>query len=182
MLSKIIGIEMKKQLEIQDILRAGSVMRWNIVRTANQQTLAEHIFNVTMIARAIAKEMDIDDAEIIKAALEHDLDEVLYGDIPTPTKKIMKEAGANFDIIDNRPDRGPVAAAVVKVADFIEAMWFLKENKIGRHAEAALDNVYLSYSNYIHELDGIGEAWVDNLIESALNIIEKVTKGEFQIQ
>ena len=84
-----------------------------------------------MIARAIAKEMGIDDAQIIKYALEHDLDEVLSGDIPSPAKKMfglkVPQGGKNNADCVNKQ--------IVKMADLIEAVWFIKEAGIGRHAD-----------------------------------------------
>jgi 5'-deoxynucleotidase YfbR-like HD superfamily hydrolase len=46
-----------------------------------------------MIARAVAKIAGVDDYEIIKAALLHDLDEIITGDIPTPTKQKARDNG-----------------------------------------------------------------------------------------
>ena len=48
------------ELSIKDLLRAGHVKRWQIVRTVRDQTLAEHSFNVAMISIELA-EILIDD-------------------------------------------------------------------------------------------------------------------------
>ena len=42
-----------------------------------------------MIARDIAVEADMDDYMIVKYALDHDLDEIMTGDIPSPAKERM---------------------------------------------------------------------------------------------
>lgn len=121
---------------IQDLLRAGDVKRWTIVRTVVQQSIAEHTFNVVMIARAIAKECDIDDEYVIKYALEHDLDEIRTGDIPSPTKITMASEGTHVEYRGvNKPAQHGYPHAIVKGADLIEACWFITENAVGRHAK-----------------------------------------------
>lgn len=124
-------------LEIQDILRAQEVHRWNIVATIRNQSLAEHTFNVVFIARAICKEMNHPDDAVIKLALEHDLDEIVTGDIPTPTKDRMRQLGFNPDDVHGGEvkSRGGIAKAIVKAADMIEASWFIEQNAITRHAQ-----------------------------------------------
>lgn len=118
-------------LMIQDILRASHTKRWTIARTAVNQSLAEHTFNVVMIARAIAKEACIDDSKVIKYALEHDLDEILTGDMPTPAKDRldMHFPSGGKNSIDS------AEYAIVKASDIIEALWFITEAGVGRHSD-----------------------------------------------
>ncbi len=153
-------------MEIQDLMLAQDVKRWTIVRTIRDQSLAEHTFNVTMIARAIAKEMGIDDTKIIKYALDHDLDEILTGDIPTPAKARLKintaYDGKSFQECDSRE------ASVVALADIIEAIAFITDNQVGRHANAV--GSYLM-DRYKHRCDLVGT--VDPVLISACNVIVK---------
>lgn len=121
-------------MRIQDIMLAQDVKRWTIVRTIRDQSLAEHTFNVTMIARAIASNLGIDDTKIIKYALDHDLDEILTGDIPTPAKERLKIStsydGKSFKECNSRE------ASIVAMADIIEAIAFITDNQVGRHAHS----------------------------------------------
>jgi len=125
-------------LKIHDILRAGDVKRWHIVRTIKEQSLAEHSFNVCMIARAIAKEACIDDKEITKAALAHDLDEVLLGDVPTSVKDKAREQGFDINSLYERVT-GRVLATnevqILRIADRLEAFWWITFNAMGEHAD-----------------------------------------------
>lgn len=121
------------KLNIQDHLRAGDVTRWHIVATARKQSLAEHQFNVAMIARAIGEEMHLDIALITEIALFHDMDEVVIGDIPTPTKERLNKYNIKWP--GPKTDTHWPEVHVVKCADLIEAMWFLENNGIGRHAD-----------------------------------------------
>lgn len=102
-------------------LRAAIVPRWAIIKMAKPQSVAEHSFNVALITRAILSnfiEQQLDDNEIIVAALDHDWAEEIYtGDIPSPAKR-------------PGPVVGGIGHAVIKLADVIEAYVFASKNCI----------------------------------------------------
>lgn len=115
------------KMMIQDLVRLSSVKRWHIVRTATQQSVAEHSFNVILLSI----EMDIrteysmvpeDRLDLIELAMTHDMEEVYTGDIPSPQKG-PREWSSKLS-----------AQSIVAVADLMEAYIFIKENKIGSHA------------------------------------------------
>ena len=165
-------------LKIQDILRAQDIKRWTIVRTVRNQSVAEHTFNVVMIARAIAALAKIDDDEIIKFALEHDLDEILTGDIPSPTKKRARSIGVDLNKLESKGKHampGPEVRAVVKAADMIENLWFLVENGVGRHAheESVLLNDIVD--DYLLELNDLSPI----IAKSARKVAESVFNGSY---
>lgn len=65
--------------------------------------------------------------EVLDLALHHDIDEVVEGDIPASTKE-----GMGFDysgMID--------AKWIVKIADTVEAYWFITDYGVGRTGEFA---------------------------------------------
>ena len=107
--------------------RLSVVPRWVVLATIQNQSVAEHCFNVERIARRIARDwLNISELDAIsQAALHHDDEESLTGDIPSPAKKkLMGEkyldgaAGGWY----NGDDR---VRAIVKLADLMEAFWFL---------------------------------------------------------
>lgn len=77
------------------------------------------------------------DESIIKYALEHDLDEILTGDIPSPTKRRASSLGLDLKRLEykgqNTPNH-PQVILIVKAADLIENLWFIREHGVGRHA------------------------------------------------
>ena len=128
---------MQEKMKLVDLMRAQSVKRWTIVHTTKQQSLAEHTFNVVMIARAICSKLGIEDAAVIKGAMVHDLDEIMTGDIPTPFKKEARSQGIELNDIMRRVSHTtltPLEEAVIKAADILEANWFIKEFGSGTHA------------------------------------------------
>lgn len=137
--NKVTELKNHNALNIQDILRAQDIARWTIVNISRPQSLAEHTFNVVAIARAIATYAGVEDTNIIKYALDHDLDEIITGDIPTPAKETMKirdqYAGKSKDACSQKE------IAIVMIADLIEAVNYLNVHALGRHAVQVQDNL-----------------------------------------
>ncbi len=84
-------------ITIRDISRSGHITRWHMVRTQREQTLAEHLYLVTMYADEIARKVlndysDSDRLKLLSWTLEHDTPEILTGDIPTPAKRCLQQA------------------------------------------------------------------------------------------
>lgn len=142
-------------LSIFDILRASSVKRFHIVETIREQRLSEHLFSVAVLAGEIAGRAGVRPVNIqsvMIAALFHDIEEVVTGDSPTQTKKRIREAGidvntlfneykviVNTDVITNSV---PDLEKIIKCADYLDALFFLKESGVGRHAEQAYEKLY----------------------------------------
>lgn len=109
--------------------RLSVVPRWVIVPTIQRQNVAEHSYHVAQTARWLMQFhafKDEDDrmwkaliADVIELALDHDRDEAASGDRPTPSKQ-GKTYHAGM----------PQAAIVVKIADILEALAFLHEEKL----------------------------------------------------
>lgn len=68
-------------------LQGGSVRRFHTVTTIKDITVAEHQHNVAWIVYIL--EEGKPRMELVMAALSHDLPEVIFGDIPSPGKKIL---------------------------------------------------------------------------------------------
>lgn len=150
---------------INDVLRAGDVTRWHVVRTAKQQTLAEHLFNVTAVAVAIVDEMGICDPplkiKVIERAMAHDINEVFDGDIPTPAKYRTGDEHTAYlasfldmDIYDQ----------IVKMADIMETTWFIQQNMVGPHAKRVYERCLSRYSLLLKHCEGdtyraVTEVW-----------------------
>lgn len=160
-------------MKIQDILLLKNVNRWNIVNVSREQSVAEHTFNVTMIARAICAEYGIPDDKVTKYALDHDLDEVMYGDIPSPAKKrlgIKNDYSGKSKIWCT-----DLEVFVVKIADVMEAVHYIQENGVGRHAK-----VVLEWNS--KELNGRFKSIFQNkkLYDSCIKIWHEISVGEFE--
>jgi 5'-deoxynucleotidase YfbR-like HD superfamily hydrolase len=165
-------------MELNDILRASFVKRWIITPTTREQSLADHTFNVVMIARAIAKKLDIDDVNIMKAAIVHDLDEIMTGDLPTPLKRKAMESGYNlsqlYETVTKRELR-PREETIVHLADRMEAIWFMynfKAGQIGNQVEHELCKSFYLDVNHLHPED-------PELADAARYIMEEICSTSY---
>lgn len=133
-------------LTLEQRLRCGHVKRWHMIRVFREQTLAEHLMLVQIVAleaadRYIAGSGFFADPrlfrlEVMEWAMWHDMPEVVMGDIAPPTKKLIEHAGGQtlLNGIERRADgrftrldmsTGEVAKLIVKFADIYDAIRFL---------------------------------------------------------
>lgn len=127
-------------LTLADILRAQHVTRWHILREYGRtQSVAEHSYNVAMIARAVLQAIcsnglaGITNYEallpkVLQWALIHDLPEVVLGDTVTITKRQAPEAFAAMEkrvdpnAYDFKSALPEIVIDVVKIADLLDAI------------------------------------------------------------
>lgn len=157
-------------LTVAEQLRACHVRRWHIVQTSREQTLAEHSFAVAVIAGSLAAAMQYKGLmhdrlrlQLLQHALSHDLIEVRTGDMPTPFKRFLEKAGGvgivdkAEDLVDSdhtgamRQVAGSEIETIVKLADLIEAVYFLQDNGVGAHARGVLDGLRMNLSLAVND-------------------------------
>lgn len=166
-------------MKINDILRASGVTRWHIVRMVRPQSLAEHSFDVTMIARAIAKIARVDDNEIIKAALLHDLDEIIMGDSPTPTKERARERGWELNDLYKSVTGREITQdeeIIIILADKLADLHWLWHHALGTHSNAVYEKMAETYNEFVRS-----ESIPDNIREAALDVQMQMLSEDFLI-
>lgn len=152
---------MISHLSIQDILAVGAVDRWHNTATARRQSLAEHSYQVAMLAAKLAhaeedlgKPLDAFEwSQLFLCALTHDLHEVDFGDIPSPTKWLLQARIPALGRVDDhledefwarrhatRPVYDLRILQLVRVADMLDACIFYFRAGLaeGRHGVADL--------------------------------------------
>src|SRR3970040_2030008 len=89
------------QMNIATKLRVGDVVRFHIVRTARQQTLAGHHHRLWLIVCELIKRLQLAGycAGAEEYALTHDMAEILTGDLPTPFKRALERFAASPTLI-----------------------------------------------------------------------------------
>jgi 5'-deoxynucleotidase len=135
-------------MDIADVLRAQHINRWTIVNVSRPQSIAEHTFNVIAISTTITRLLPCvhEDAamvaEVAAAAFSHDLDEIFTGDIPTPAKEKL---GMGTD------HHGTSVAEIVKAADILEALLYIVDHGIGRHATQVENYLETKLTTFLNE-------------------------------
>lgn len=150
------------EFTLAERLRTAHVTRWQIIRTARQQTLAEHLYLVRVLTVAMCEAASFDKMSSVVAenwALEHDVPEVKTGDLATPVKAAMREAVPHDDpirrielsysdsyrILYNQVKNDfPHVRTLVKMADTLEAVMFLDVEGIGVHAKIVQHDLWMS--------------------------------------
>lgn len=179
---------MKKEIDnfvntiINDKLASmNSVHRQSTITTIKAENIAQHSFFVAYYALIISKKINLDQklrGEITIEALIHDIAESSSSDVPSNVKyqvpglKQMLDEAENFAINKYFPEikpefdqlrihekNGDIIGIVIKLADIIALIQFLKtEEKLGNHDATLLkviDQTYDNLDNYLDKLDKI---------------------------
>lgn len=133
-------------LKLEDIRATKDVKRWHMIRVKREQNLAEHSFMVALIAGKLSEILmepltEREEADVLKLSLLHDIPEVEFGDIPTPTKKKLAQIGLGdvYGVLEAHfwhsrgsksiPEFNASARVrnLVRLADLMEATMFYNE-------------------------------------------------------
>ena len=164
-------------MNINDILLAQNIKRWTIVATIREQSLAEHSFNVAMIARDIAVEAGMDDSNIVKYALDHDLDEIMTGDIPSPAKVRMGMSTMDSGKEDSFYKGKSLSKCskeeilVVTAADLIDSYLFIKYNRIGRQGDVVFKHASKKFEEWLNTIE-FEVPYLYGAIENTISMLE----------
>jgi 5'-deoxynucleotidase YfbR-like HD superfamily hydrolase len=141
-------------IEREQILRtsrfAGSVKRWHVWPTLQQQTVADHSWHLMRIWFALWGPMP---PEISTYFIWHDAGELFVGDFPFPVKQKSPELKRIIDELEEQAvlDMGGVIASLteeqrqkVKLCDYLEMYEFgLQEMSLGnKYAQPIVDDIY----------------------------------------
>ena len=169
-------------IQIQDILRAGHVPRWQLCDTSRTQSIAEHMFNVAFIIRDMCVHMGIhgdEQNELVMYGLRHDLDEVITGDMPTVTKSRLRNRGCEPNGLIQTPDiiiNDEFARQLVKTADLIESTWWLGEHGVGRHAATVAQTMVERLDAHLKNTD------LNSMVaEAGKSCWQRITEGKLTI-
>lgn len=150
------------ELSLAQRLRIGHVARWNIVRVAKQQSVAEHSAMVQWIALHLARELGLDaeqQRDVCIWAMWHDLPEVHTGDIITPMKKHFREPlkEVEYQVSNEYATLDGYTADelqfVVKAAELIEAIRFLGIESMDLHGKRVQRNMKAKLTTLAQKLD-----------------------------
>lgn len=182
-------------ITIRDISRTGHIARWHLARTHREQTLAEHLYLVTMYSDEVAKRVlknytDSDKLKLLSWGLQHDVPEILTGDIPTPAKRRLQEGYAPgedpLERLENsiasddykqakKAVEGTKLAYITKIADIIDSIVFIDIEGVTKHTEVIEIKLRKMFDKVVQKA---GEAYPDEDWRLATSVLEDVLHGE----
>lgn len=117
-------------MNIRQHLLLQEVQRYPISYVNRPQSVAEHSYNVLLIAMWLVEDSDDIDLrrEVMEYAIVHDMEEVRTGDIPSPFKRDLRLRCPDVvKYLDGEHFVLPEVRAIVKLADCIEAIYYIQE-------------------------------------------------------
>jgi 5'-deoxynucleotidase YfbR-like HD superfamily hydrolase len=162
---------------------AGQVTRYHTLITLRRQSVAEHVYGVLTYLNVL---MDFQvPPGLAKAALLHDVAEVLTGDLPAPAKRALKSNGGGLALIKMEEDLEAAygltphvllslhETRMLKLADCLEGMRFCaQEVALGNRAMGVVMRRFGEYIEELGPLDGRERELVD-AVRSRAGIIEE---------
>ena len=139
-----------------EFIRAGlAVKRFHTVPTIKEDTVGMHSAGVALFCALLTDYKC--SAELLMAALTHDLAEQIYGDIPSPAKHQLGIWGSMNAMEDKALEEAGLLQVLnvyekrwLKLADCLDGMYFcISEKCLGN---GGLDEIYGRYAAYIKEL------------------------------
>jgi 5'-deoxynucleotidase YfbR-like HD superfamily hydrolase len=147
-------------------LLLATIPRWTIIDMRRRQNVAEHSFNTQILALSLYDFMQngtshnrFDRESVMMWAIDHDMDEIESGDMPSPLKREMEklfpkamDAAVDNMMINKLPSfvsrrrgvKDSYPYDVVKVADKLEEVLYNHKHGYDRRARDALvDGLYL---------------------------------------
>lgn len=137
-----------------DLLSLSSVHRWNVIATLRPQNVADHCFRVAVIVMELFDRLKLPEDQLVYGlvwALCHDWPETLTSDIDGKFKRENQVARLHICKAENEafPAYKQMSVwipkhikAIVKLADYIEAVTFIAEWGHGQRATAVQAELY----------------------------------------
>ena len=127
------------------VSRMKYINRWALMRNEHSENLAEHSFEVSVIAHALAvignkrfgKELDCERAALL--GLFHDTPETLTGDMPTPVKYYNDEVRSAYKTVEEVACKSLIAMLPEDIKDEYKPFFIPeeKDKELWRYVKAA---------------------------------------------
>jgi len=168
--------------ELSDILelvaKGGGVKRYHNEMIENQ-TVGHHSFGVAWFCWLLSHRSPT--AELLYAAISHDIAEGVVGDVPSPTKRAipgLRKTLADYEdkvmtdlgLPEPRIDAGDVR--ILKFADIFEGMLYcITQRSMGNRN---VDKIFANYRDYSLQMEpsGIALEIFHTLVEGYINVSE----------
>lgn len=133
------------------------IKRWSLMRNIQQENIAEHSYQVAVIAHGLAlagqKYYDkaVDIQKVVLLALYHDAGEVIIGDLPTPVKYFNPEIKTSYGKIEDVAKSKLLSFLPDELSDEYSSLMFAAEDTYEARLVKAADKLS-AYVKCLEEL------------------------------
>ena len=166
-----------------DVMRMMVIKRWGIISMTRTQSVAEHSYNVAMMALNIynnCRSLDVSVERILILALTHDLPEIHTGDIPMSLKTDdIKQAVKEYEnatypkLSAFKRQSKEIELLVVKIADIMEAITYCRRYSDDSRSNEVVQGLHDAITNLLNSIPDSMVAVREDLKEA----IEKSWRG-----
>jgi len=157
--------------------RLAQIKRYHSTPMHQNETVAEHSFYVTIIARALCglleeKGEKIDKLEVMEKALVHDMEEMFSGDIAQPFKHADPELKKLIHKLNENSVDMAFEGLPIDLAKHFKYIWsdYNKENKIEDTIVKIADK--LSLISYCLEQIKLGNRFMFDILTNGIKLLE----------
>lgn len=166
--------KLRKKLEL--VLNGGSVRRYHTVPTVHPETVAAHSYLVAWCCAMLCEGVFVCTAQLLLAALQHDIAEHVTGDLPAPTKRKLGISAQfasyeetvlkDHEHLDHATSLTVNERRILKLADGCGGLLYcIQERRIGNR------NVETAFNNFRSYVEASIETPHD---QSFINLIDKM--------
>ena len=159
------------------IARMKHIRRWSLMRNTQEENVAEHTAQVTMIAHALALLQNsrfggqLDVRRVLELSLYHDAGEVITGDLPTPVKYFTKELRTAYQEMESEAGARLLAMLPSDLKAAYEPLLCAREGDEEEWKLVKAADRLCAYVKCVEEMRG-GNAEFERAKESVLRSIE----------
>jgi 5'-deoxynucleotidase YfbR-like HD superfamily hydrolase len=144
--------------QVRTLFDGGAVARFHTMPTLKENSVAAHSHGVAVFCMLMSDDAS---ANMLKAALVHDLAEQYTGDVPSPSKRLL-DIRSKLNEAENRllgtvglcyeGELSPEEARILKLADCADGMMFCARERMLGNRSKMLKQAYKNYGTYVHTL------------------------------
>lgn len=159
-----------------DVMRMMVIKRWGIISMTRTQSVAEHSYNVAMMALNIynnSRNLGVNVERILMLALTHDLPEIHTGDIPMSLKTDdIKQAVKEYEnaaypkLSAFKQQSKEIELLVVKAADIMEAITYCRRYSDDPRSNEVIQGLHDALTNLLNSIPDSMVAIRDDLKEA----------------
>lgn len=145
----------KVQQQVRALFDGSQVKRFHTIPTVSENTVGQHSHGVAMFCMLMAGQEA--SANLLKAALVHDLAEQYTGDVPSPAKRVLGVRKAFGEVedallatVDYDIELTSVEQVVLKLADCADGMMFCAKERMLGNRSKMIRFAYSNYGTYVH--------------------------------